>query len=134
LLGIKKVYKLAFEECESLQAVYSKENCLNRIVTFPKKLIDCINNFHTQLDEISLVVAKDSVKVKSHVEDAKSASKLMQTELSMDPSDFDEYDIRNETQVTFQLKEAKALLSFCESSGQPVTMFFERSGRYIVLQ
>src|SRR4051812_17834809 len=56
--GIKKMYKIAFEECDSLQAVYSKDNCLNRIVGFPKKLLDCINNFHNQLEEISLVVQK----------------------------------------------------------------------------
>ncbi len=125
------MYKLAFEECETLQAVYSKDSCTNKIATFPKKLLDCFLNFHNQLDEISLLVAKDSVKVKSHVEDAKSASKLLQTELSMDPTDFEEYDIRNDTQVTFQLKDAKTLLSFCESTGQQVSVFFERSGKYV---
>lgn len=131
--GIKKMYKIAFEECDSLQAVYSKENCLNRIVGFPKKLLDCINNFHNQLEEISLVVHRDVIKVKSHLDDAKAASKILQTELSLNPQDFEDYDIRNETAVTFTMKEAKTLLSFCESSGQPVTLLFERSGRPIIM-
>jgi hypothetical protein len=97
--GIKKLYKLAFEECEALQAVYSKDDVPNKLVgkqanpnihsinacthrmtnqshtssflATPKKILDCINNFHTQLDEISLIVAKDSVKIKSYVDDAK---------------------------------------------------------------
>jgi hypothetical protein len=70
--GIKKVYKLAFEEVEPVQAVYSRDNCPNKIVSPPKKFIDCYNNFHAHLDEISLVVTKDGLKVKSYVDDAKS--------------------------------------------------------------
>jgi len=131
--GIQKVYKLTFEECDSIQAIYSKEDSLNKIVSAPKKFIDSINNFHTSLDEISIVVSKESVKIKSYVDDVKAASKVLHTELSMDPFDFEEFDVRNETQVTFCLKEFKAILNFCEASGQPVTMYFERGGRPICL-
>ncbi len=48
----------------------------NRIVSVPKKLIDSFNNFHNQLDEVSLIVTKDSVKVKSYVDDPKGTLDL----------------------------------------------------------
>jgi cell cycle checkpoint control protein RAD9A len=64
------------------------------------------------------------------VDDSKAASKALHTELSMDPNDFEEVDVRHESTVTFCLKEFKAILSFCEASGQPVTIYFERGGRY----
>jgi cell cycle checkpoint control protein RAD9A len=70
--GIKKTYRLTFEECDPVQAVYSREDALNRIVTAPKKLSDCIANFASSLEEVTLVVSKDSMKVKSHVDDSKS--------------------------------------------------------------
>jgi cell cycle checkpoint control protein RAD9A len=73
-LGIQKIYKLAVEDCDSLQAVYSKDEHLNRIVSSPKKLIDSINNFHTQLDEISLVATRESIKLKSYIDDTKGIS------------------------------------------------------------
>lgn len=34
--GIKKTYRLTFEECEALQAVYSKDNCPNKITSRPR--------------------------------------------------------------------------------------------------
>jgi patatin-like phospholipase/acyl hydrolase len=62
---------LAFEECEALSAVYNKNEMPNRIVAVPKKLSDCISVFHKQLEEISLIVTKDSAKMKSYIDDPK---------------------------------------------------------------
>eukprot|EP01118_Nematostelium_gracile_P017754 TRINITY_DN768_c0_g2_i1.p1 TRINITY_DN768_c0_g2~~TRINITY_DN768_c0_g2_i1.p1 ORF type:complete len:408 (+),score=104.75 TRINITY_DN768_c0_g2_i1:103-1326(+) len=131
--GIQKVYKLTFEECETVQAIYSKDEELNKIVCQPKKLIECINNFHNGLEEISIATTANSIIVKSYVDDSKVATKVLHTELSLDPNDFEEYQIKNDAQVTFCLKEFKAILSFCEASGQPVTLYFERGGRPICL-
>ncbi len=81
--GIQKTYKLTFEECDIILVIYSKDPGVSRIVASPKKLIESMNNFHTSLDEITTghvnyenliflqVVAKDSVRVKSYVDDAK---------------------------------------------------------------
>jgi cell cycle checkpoint control protein RAD9A len=71
MIGIKKIYKLQFEECDPLQAIYSKENCFNKIIAPPKKLMDSLANFHPGLDEISLIVAKDTLKFRSYVEESK---------------------------------------------------------------
>lgn len=43
----------------------------------PKKVLDCINNFHTQLDEISLIVSKDSVRIKSYARCQRLVSLVM---------------------------------------------------------
>lgn len=107
-------------------------------------MLDCINNFQGQLDEITLIASKDSLRVKTHIEDLKciylncflyliliAAQKVLQTELSIDSGDFEEYDIKNETHITICLKEFKTILNFCDASGQPVTMLFERGGAYV---
>lgn len=69
--GIRKKFTLTFEECDAVQAVYSKDQ-INRLVVIPKKLVDSLNNFHTQIEEVSLIVNKDSLKFKSHADDIKS--------------------------------------------------------------
>eukprot|EP01114_Cavostelium_apophysatum_P005130 TRINITY_DN1579_c0_g2_i1.p1 TRINITY_DN1579_c0_g2~~TRINITY_DN1579_c0_g2_i1.p1 ORF type:complete len:409 (-),score=121.41 TRINITY_DN1579_c0_g2_i1:201-1427(-) len=131
--GIKKVYRLSYEDADALQAVYSKDAQPNRMVTIPKKLLDCLNNFHGNLEEVTLSVAQDSVHFKSHVEDSKAAAKVLQTEMSIATGDFDDLEVGNETQVTFSLKEFKTILNFCDASGQPVVILFERGGRPLLL-
>lgn len=54
---------------------------------------------------------------------------MLQTELAVDPQDFEDYSVHIDTMVTFSLKDFKSVLSFCDASGQPVTIFFEKSGR-----
>jgi len=70
-LGIKKIYRLTYEESEALQAVYSHDTP-NLLVSRPRMLLDAANNFHNSLDEITLITQKGQVKLKSFMEDARS--------------------------------------------------------------
>lgn len=134
-LGIKKTYRLTFEECEALQAVYSKDNCPNKITSRPRLLIDVVQNFHSGLDEISFQITEKMFKVKSFIDEDKRSqpSKILHTELTIDPRDFEEYSVGTEPgEITFCLKEFKALLGFCEVAGQPIHIWFEQGGRPIL--
>ena len=42
---------------------------------------------------------------------------------------FEEYEVPEDTSITFCLKEFKAILNFCEAAGQLLTIFFDRAGR-----
>jgi len=110
ITGIKKTYKLTFEECEALQAVYSKDNCPNKLISQPRLLIDIVNNFHSNLDEITFVVTEKMFKVKSYIDDEKKSgpSRVLQTELTVDPKNFEEYIVGGHVgDITFCLKEFK---------------------------
>lgn len=52
------------------------------------------------------------------------------TQLALGIGEFDRYTVGNETSVTFCLKEVRALLTFSESVGVPITANFETAGRY----
>ena len=69
--GIKKTSKIAFEQSEALQAIYSKENCPIKIAARPKQLVESLPNFHSHLEEISILVSKDGLHLKSHADDTK---------------------------------------------------------------
>lgn len=54
-----------------MQAIYNKEQCGTRIVVAPKQLADNLPNFHSSLEEITIIVAKDGMKIKSYTDSAK---------------------------------------------------------------
>lgn len=53
------------------------------------------------------------------------------TQLALGVGEFERYTVGNQTVITFCLKEFRALLTFSESVGVPVTAHFETAGRYI---
>lgn len=122
--GIKKTSKVAFEQSEALQAIYSKESCPIKVAARPKQLVEGLPNFHSHLDEISVVVSKDGLRLKSHADEAKgkwdlaapshftaAGGKILHTELHMDHNDFEEFSTDGEVvEVTFSLKEFKVVI------------------------
>ena len=55
------------------------------------------------------------------------------TEIVVDSADFDMYSVRPGAQeLTFSLKELRAILVFCEVSGQPVSVYFSEPGQPIL--
>eukprot|EP01103_Thecamoeba_quadrilineata_P015052 TRINITY_DN4637_c0_g1_i3.p1 TRINITY_DN4637_c0_g1~~TRINITY_DN4637_c0_g1_i3.p1 ORF type:complete len:207 (-),score=54.45 TRINITY_DN4637_c0_g1_i3:110-730(-) len=81
-----------------------------------------------------MVVGKDGIKLKSFIEDHLTNVKDIQTEVSISSSDFDEYhyNATDTLELTFCLKEFKAILSFCEVAGQQIAFFFDKAGRPIL--
>lgn len=55
----------------------------------------------------------------------------MHTEVSLVSEEFDNYQVGLDTDVTFCLKELRAILSFTESVNLPVTASFETCGKYV---
>eukprot|EP01127_Copromyxa_protea_P009154 TRINITY_DN2137_c0_g1_i1.p1 TRINITY_DN2137_c0_g1~~TRINITY_DN2137_c0_g1_i1.p1 ORF type:complete len:265 (+),score=58.01 TRINITY_DN2137_c0_g1_i1:370-1164(+) len=134
-MGIKKTYRLEVEECEPLQAVYSKETCPNRMQVQAQTLNMCLQNFPGALDEISLILHSDKVVVKSYVDNKKTDEslirKLLLTEMTLNPSDFEVYDFNTNKKVTltFCLKEMKAIIGFCEKQPQPLSFWMDVEGK-----
>ena len=130
--GITKTHNLTYQECESLQAVFSKDLCPNLIVAQSKVMQDAVANFPNSCEEITLVVCPEFVKLKNYVDDEPDPSKVVHTEMTLVPEEFDDIQIGVDTQVTFCLKELRAILSFSEFLNQPVSLHFEHAGRPIV--
>eukprot|EP00026_Physarum_polycephalum_P007222 Phypoly_transcript_07279.p1 GENE.Phypoly_transcript_07279~~Phypoly_transcript_07279.p1 ORF type:complete len:356 (+),score=36.67 Phypoly_transcript_07279:80-1069(+) len=135
--SIKKRSTIAFEESEPLQAIYSKEQCGNRIVVTPKQLSENLPNFHSHLEEITILITKDGMKIKSYTDSTKGThgkNKILQTELNIDATDFEEFCTEGvNVDVTFSLKEFKTIIGLCETIGQPCTILIEKSGRPMLI-
>jgi hypothetical protein len=139
--GVEKKYRLPVEESAAHKAIYNKITP-HRIVSRPRTLQDCINNFHSGMEEITLVPLIHQLKLKSFVDDSAplagrglkvESNAVLLTELVVDSADFDLYSVRPGAQeLTFSLKELRAILGFCEAAGQPVSIFFSEPGSPIL--
>ncbi|CAH1232736.1 RAD9A [Branchiostoma lanceolatum] len=130
--SITKTYNLTFQECETLQAVFSKDLCPNAITAQAKLLTDVVQNFQLSLEEITLIVSPEKVILKNYVESEPDPSKVLHTQMSLAAEEFDYFQIGVDTELTFCLKELRAILAFAEAAGMPLSLHFETSGKPIV--
>jgi len=136
-MGVRKTYRLNVEDCEPLQAIYDRASCRNRLVAKAKLLADSIGNFSGTPDEVTLVLQKNHATLRSYVDDQKAddlKAKVVNTTLTIGQDDFETFELARENiELTFCLKEMKAILGFCEAVSQPVSIFIDEGGKPILL-
>jgi hypothetical protein len=137
--GITKTFSFTMEEQPNiLQADFARETCRN-VVVCPAKLIhDCVNNFHSSMDEISLTFLSRNMKVKSYVdEESDIGQTVVQTCYNIDVADLVSYSVRsinnNDINITFCLKEFKAILQLCYSLNDNLHIFFQQGGSPVLV-
>lgn len=129
--GFIKTYHVPVIECETLQAYYHKEKSPNRLVVQPKIVCDILSNFPNNQHEITWKVMKDNLLVRNYSE-SEPASNGIRTEIKVEKCEFDEYKIQTETEITFCMKELRAVLLFSDNVILPLTVYFVTSSKPIV--
>ncbi|XP_076805963.1 cell cycle checkpoint control protein RAD9A-like [Clavelina lepadiformis] len=130
--GITKTHQLTFQECDSIQAVFAKDLLPNILKCEHKLLSDVVVNFSPSLEEISLCVTPCRVNMKSYTDSDDEASLTMRTEMSLNPEEFADFQIGVDTDVTFSLKDLRAILAFCDVACIPIQLFFEGGGKPLI--
>eukprot|EP00052_Salpingoeca_macrocollata_P030062 m.312663 g.312663 ORF g.312663 m.312663 type:complete len:504 (+) comp23048_c0_seq36:444-1955(+) len=126
---IKKTYRLNFEECETLQALFDKEACPNTLTVATGVLLDCLDNFQSGLEELSLKVSEEKITLSNKADDPDpdKQSSVLRTKLSLDPMEFVNYAISKPGEVAFCMKEFKAVLAYCDFDSKVVSLFFDEN-------
>ncbi|XP_060628214.2 cell cycle checkpoint control protein RAD9A [Anolis sagrei] len=128
--GVVKTHDLPFQECESLQADFDTGQCGHALRALPRLLADAVVHFPLALAEVTLVASPaGKLSLRSYLEEETEATRTMVTELCLNEDEFQAFHIKQETQVTFCLKEFRGLLSFAESSNLPLNIHFDSPGR-----
>ncbi|XP_066461009.1 cell cycle checkpoint control protein RAD9B [Eleutherodactylus coqui] len=131
--GLTKTYNLAYEDCEPIQAMYSKSLCLNVLKIQSRALSDIIIHFPSCQEEVTLTATPHKIILKSFSEEAAGLSKLMHTEVHLGPDEFNHFQIdMDSSDVTFSLKEVRGFLSFAEATSAVITINFSKPGQPII--
>lgn len=135
--GLRREYRFAFEDQPNiLQADFAREAAPNRLCTRPGVLSDCLDNFQNR-EEITLVPARDSLLVKTYVDERAAGSRqVLRTECSINKENLALYEVRDAdfgTELTFCMKELAAILAFCNTIELDLRVFFQRGGAPIIL-
>ncbi|XP_074087049.1 cell cycle checkpoint control protein RAD9A isoform X1 [Macrotis lagotis] len=128
--GVTKTHNLAFQECESLQAIFDLAACPHLLRAQARVLVEAVSPFSPALSEVTLGVSRGRrVVFRSYLEEDTDAAKAMMTEMSLSEEEFQQLQAREGASITFCLKEFRGLLSFAESANLPLNIHFDVPGR-----
>ncbi|XP_060106221.1 cell cycle checkpoint control protein RAD9B [Heteronotia binoei] len=127
--GVVKTHNLSFQECEPLQAVFSKHLCPNVLKIHSRQLSDILIHFPTYQDEVTLSVTPLKACFKTYLEDEMDFTKAMRTEIHLEPEEFEYFQVGVDSEVTFCLKELKGLLAFADILSASVSVHLDVSGQ-----
>ncbi|KAK5933069.1 hypothetical protein CgunFtcFv8_004725 [Champsocephalus gunnari] len=127
--GITKTHDLCFEESEALQAAFASHLCPNVLKAPARVLGEMVMHFPVSQEEITLSITPLRVSLRNYFEGRNDHMKIMYTEMSLHPDEFDYFQIGVESNITFCLKELRGLLSFAESHCLPVSVHFGAAGK-----
>ncbi|XP_022244244.1 cell cycle checkpoint control protein RAD9A-like isoform X2 [Limulus polyphemus] len=119
-------------ESETLQAVFQKNGSASTLTAQSRLMSDGIQNFQASVEEVTLSVSPDKVTLCNFVDDEPDPTKVVHTALSLEPEEFENYQLNHCAEITFCLKEFRAVLTLSEGSNVPVSISFEDPGRPII--
>uniref|UniRef100_A0A1A8F9S1 Cell cycle checkpoint control protein n=2 Tax=Nothobranchius korthausae TaxID=1143690 RepID=A0A1A8F9S1_9TELE len=131
--GLLKTHNLSYQDSESLQAVFDKDNYANVFRAHPRLLVDTVVHFPLSVEEVTVTVSDERMWVRNHVEDEAERSRAMLTELCLASDEFDHFAVKAHHSITFCLKELRGLLAFAESTGLLLSMYLDEPGSPVVL-
>ncbi|XP_035494806.2 cell cycle checkpoint control protein RAD9B isoform X2 [Scophthalmus maximus] len=126
--GITKTHNLHFQESEALQAEFASHLCPNVLKAPARLLGDMVMHFPVFQEEITLSMMPLSVSFRNYCEAGNDHMKMMYTEMSLHPDEFDYFQVGVDSDITFCLKELRGFLSFAESHSLPVSVHFGATG------
>jgi len=131
--GIKKTYNLSFQECEALHALFNKNTSIVHLTCSHKLLSDCTQHFNPSVAEVCLRVVPEHALLTNFVEEDADMGKVLLTELKIANSEFERFDVALEREVTFCLKELRAILTFQDAVALPLDIYFDDPGNPIIM-
>ncbi|KAA6424868.1 MAG: cell cycle checkpoint control RAD9A-like [Trebouxia sp. A1-2] len=145
---LEKRYTVPCLEAEILQATVDKDMFPIYLLAEAAELSRLLSSFHTTVGEITIIATPDceadpgqaskTVQMRSFNDPAKAhADKALYTQLSLDTREvFLQYQHSTDavSDVTFNLKDFKHMLSMCESLGASVAIRFDQPGAPLVVE
>ncbi|KAM0925096.1 hypothetical protein ACQ4PT_004421 [Festuca glaucescens] len=151
LNGLKKTYRISCTaESEVQTLALDRSRFPSRLAIRPRDLTRLLSNFQSSLQELTIIATEPAaglpcvdddiggkaVELLSYIDPTKDDyDSRLHTQLWIDPAEeFLEYvHAGDAVDVTFGVKELKALLTFCEGCEADILLFYEKAGEPVLL-
>ncbi|KAK3811246.1 MAG: Rad9-domain-containing protein [Benniella sp.] len=132
---ITKVHKLLYEAYpEPLQVVESPANYSSSWRLPPAGMAGFTENFSVKAEEISMACQRDTITFMTlQPRDGPTERRIATTEFPMNKDVMDEYKLQDEIEMTFSIKEFKAIIAFALTLRLPLTGHFDARNRPFLL-
>ncbi|KAJ2721512.1 hypothetical protein GGI07_003912 [Coemansia sp. Benny D115] len=143
--GICRTHRLFYELCNVMRSNNDRSECKSRWRVSAKAASAWIGHFTRGLEEMSLRMSPQNVLVRSWADGSyagntqidaavSDSTRALQTELSIDTADFDLYHLASgrTVELTFGLREFRAILQYAENMALPLTAYFNGGGEPIL--
>ncbi|KRZ55218.1 Cell cycle checkpoint control protein RAD9A [Trichinella nativa] len=133
--GIIRKYSLSLIECEAMQSLFDRNTCENKVVAPCQTLLEAVHrSFQLNQEEVTLSVNDQEMMFRNFVEDEPDPDKVPKTELRLNVAEFLTFDVHIKSELTFTLKEFRALLHFVEYFHVPIVFLFSEPGKPIIFR
>ncbi|XP_049572709.1 cell cycle checkpoint control protein RAD9B isoform X1 [Syngnathus scovelli] len=126
--GITKTHNLCYQESAALRAVFDSHLCPNVLKGPARLLANMVMHFQRSQEEVTLSMTPLQVILRNYHDGRNDHMKMMFTEMSLHPDEFDNFLCGGDSAITFCLKELRGLLSFAEMHCLPVSVQFGAAG------
>ncbi len=138
--GVTKTFKLHVLESESLAVnVDPSRSGRHRFSCSARTLGEAANNFLTSQEEVTMSARARVFRLRNYVDQLEEEQRAaVHTVLSMQPGGFETYSIEAEEEeeaeagsdLTYCLKELRAMISFADAFNLSLTASFDEGGRF----
>ena len=138
--GVTKTFKLHVLESESLAVnVDPSRSGRHRFSCSARTLGEAANNFLTSQEEVTMSARARVFRLRNYVDQLEEEQRAaVHTVLSMQPGEFETYSIEAEEEeeaeagsdLTYCLKELRAMISFADAFNLSLTASFDEGGRF----
>ncbi|KAJ2792511.1 hypothetical protein GGI18_000338 [Coemansia linderi] len=132
-----RTHRLLYEVCETFHSTYDRQDCKGQWRVAAPHVASWVTHFGRGSEEMILRMAPSAVRVRSWTAGNTAqpdTTRTMHTELSVDPADFDFYNVPHPVELTFALREFRAVLRYAERMAAPLSAFFDRPGWPLLLE
>ncbi|KAI8145074.1 Rad9/Ddc1 [Fennellomyces sp. T-0311] len=129
--GVAKKHSMRYGETDPVVPFYRKTT-QHKFTVDPNLLNDYLCYFHPKITDVAIQCTPDSVKVKSYWADPLQTDQPLQSEFTINSSDFAAYSIQRNVQIAFNLKEFKTAITYAAELNMPLTASFDEPGRPVV--
>lgn len=135
--GVLKTYKLTYEEVDLMAPVFDTDLARNRWTIGSRLMMEYMVHFGPKAEQFDISSDNGRASFTSFTEKVMEGREIlkmaMHTNIALDTSDFELWDVEDKIHIAVSLKDIKAIVTHAGSLSAPISTFYSDPGRPLQL-